>query len=108
MNTLRTPRRDRGLIEGMLRVLPAFAELSPAQRQSLVRHCWVLAAPRGEAIVRAGEHPQGIFAVAYGSVKLAMRNGGDDERVFALLAARQTFGEAPARSAAPRLMRRWR
>lgn len=96
MNPLRTPRRDRGLIEGVLRVLPAFADLFPAQLQSLVHHCWVLAAPRGEPIVRAGEHPPGILAVAYGSVKLAMRKGGDDERVFALLAARQTFGEAPA------------
>jgi CRP-like cAMP-binding protein len=96
MNVLRTPRRDRGLIEGMLRVLPAFADLAPAQLQGVVGHCWVLAAPRGERILRAGEHPPGILAVAYGCVKLALRNGGDHERVFALLAARHTFGEAPA------------
>ena len=93
---MRTPRRDRGLIEGTLRVLPAFADLAPAQLLGVVCHCWVLAAPRGERIVRAGEHPPGILAVAYGSVKLALRNGGDHERVFALLAARHTFVEAPA------------
>ncbi len=96
MNILRTPPRDRALIEGMLRVLPAFADLAPAQFQNVVRQCWVLAAARGERVVRAGEHPPGILAVAYGSVKLALRNGGDEERVFALLAARHTFGEAAA------------
>jgi hypothetical protein len=64
MNALRTPRRDRGLIEGVLRVLPAFTHLSPAQLQGLVRHCWVLAAPRGAPLVRAREQTPGILAVA--------------------------------------------
>src|SRR4051812_50227711 len=94
MNILGTPPRDRALIEGMLRVLPAFADLVPAQFQNVVRQCWVLAAARGERVVRAGEHPPGILAVAYGSVKLALRNGGGGGRVFALLAARPTFREA--------------
>lgn len=93
---MRTPRRDRGLIEGVLRNLPAFCELTPAQTQSLASHCWVLAAARGEPIVRAGARVPGLLAIAYGTVKLALRNGNANERVFALLAARHTFGEAAA------------
>jgi CRP/FNR family transcriptional regulator, dissimilatory nitrate respiration regulator len=34
--------------------------------------------------------------VAYGSVKLALRDGGGDSRVLRIVAARQTFGESAA------------
>jgi CRP/FNR family transcriptional regulator, dissimilatory nitrate respiration regulator len=88
--------RDRPLIEGVLANLPLFWGVTPAQRHSIAAGCWTVSAARGASLLQAGSRPPGVFAVAYGVVKLALRNGSASERLLRVVAARQTFGEASA------------
>jgi CRP-like cAMP-binding protein len=87
---------DYRLIEGVISCLPVFGGASRESLHAAARRCWTLPAPRGHTLVRAGTRPPGIFAVAYGSLKLSLRNGGAEERVLRLVSARHMFGEAPA------------
>src|SRR2546423_9766277 len=91
-----TAVRDRRLIEGVVANLPLFQGVAVGQLQALAARCWTLAGARGGAVAHAGTRLPGVFAVAYGCVKLALRNGGSEGRVLRLVAARQTFGEATA------------
>src|SRR5436190_10409266 len=86
----------RQLIEGVIANLPLFAGLPPPQLRSVAAQSWTMAGVRGEALVNAGARLPGVFAVAYGIVKLTLRNGGNEERLLRLVLARQTFGEASA------------
>jgi CRP-like cAMP-binding protein len=97
--TLATPAaapRDRRLIEGVVANLPLFSGVTPRNLEAIAGHCWAVTGVRGAALLQAGARLPGIYAVAYGSVKLALRNGGAEERVLRLVAARQTFGMASA------------
>jgi CRP/FNR family transcriptional activator FtrB len=87
---------DSRLIEGVVANLPLFAGVAPAQVRSVAAQSWTLRGARGAALLSAGTRLPGVFAVAYGSVKLSMKNGGNEERVLRLVAARQMFGEASA------------
>jgi len=84
------------LIQGLVPQLRIFWGLAPATLAPLMKQCSVLAAPRGTSLVRRGERLPGIFALAYGSVKLSLRGPAGEERVLQLVAPRQTFGEAKA------------
>jgi len=55
----------------------------------------------GDALVRRGEALPGLCALAAGSLKLSLSSGPHDERVLALVAAGESFGEAAALCAAP-------
>ena len=88
--------RDAPLIAGVLNNLPLFWGLPVPALQSLAAGSWTIGAPRGEALLRTGARLPGVFAVAYGTVKLTLRNGGSEERLLRLVAARQSFGEASA------------
>jgi CRP-like cAMP-binding protein len=94
--TLRFMSNDRQLIEGVVANLPLFWGLPPVQVRSIAAQCWTLGAARGASLLQAGARPPGVFALAYGSVKLVLRNAGGEERVLRLVAARQTFAEASA------------
>src|SRR5262249_46663350 len=87
---------ERPLIEGVVANLPLFWGVAPAQRQRLAAGCWSVSASRGASLLEAGSRPPGVFAVAYGSVKLALRHNGAGERVLRVVAARQTFAVASA------------
>jgi CRP-like cAMP-binding protein len=87
---------QRPIIDDVLAHLALFRGMAPAQARAIAATCWTMVVPRGESLVRTGAHPPGVFAVAYGSVKLTLRNGGAEERVLKLVAARQSFGEASA------------
>ena len=87
---------DSRLIEGVVANLPLFAGVAPAHVRSVAAQSWTLSGARGAALLPAGTRLPGVFAVAYGSVKLSMKNGGNEERVLRLVAARQMFGEASA------------
>ncbi|HZD19649.1 MAG TPA: Crp/Fnr family transcriptional regulator [Burkholderiales bacterium] len=87
---------ERRLIEGVVRNLPLFAGLAPGQLQSLAAACWTVEGARGSALVRTDQRLPGVCALAYGMVKLTLRNGGTEERLLRLVAARETFGEACA------------
>jgi len=87
---------DQKFIEGVIGNLRLFAKAAPAQVAALARGGWVLAARRGDLLARRGERLPGLFIVAYGLAKLAMRGRENGERVLRLVGAGQTFGEATA------------
>jgi len=87
---------DLRLVQGLVPRLRLFWELAPAVLLPLMKQCWVLAAPRGTRIVQRGAHLPGVFALAYGSVKLVLRGPDGEERVLQLVSPGQTFGEAKA------------
>jgi CRP-like cAMP-binding protein len=87
---------DRRLIEGVVANLPLFYGLPAAEVRSLSAQSWAMPTARGATVLHAGARAPGVFALAYGSVKLVLRNGGGEERVLRVVAARQTFGEAIA------------
>jgi CRP-like cAMP-binding protein len=70
--------------------------LAPLQAAALAAQCWTIEAKRTQPIAPKGERLPGVFAIAYGTVKLAFRQGADGQRVVRLAQAGQTFGEASA------------
>ena len=97
MTTL-PPRASRDLhfAEGVVSHLSLFSEISPSQLAALARHCWTLSARRGDTLVSPEDPLAGVYALAYGSVKLALRSAEHEERVLRLVSPGQTFGEAAA------------
>jgi CRP-like cAMP-binding protein len=87
---------DRRLIAGVLANLPMFWQVAPAELQALAQRCVATHVQRGALITATGAPMAGVYAVAYGSVKLALRNGGPAARVLRLVGPRETFGEAAA------------
>ena len=88
--------RDQGLAQGVIAHLGLFAGVPPAQTASLARQAWVVRVPRSEFVQRRQDRMPGLFALAYGSVKLALRGADGAERVIRLISAGQVFGEASA------------
>jgi CRP-like cAMP-binding protein len=91
-----TPRpKDQRFVAGVLGNVHLFAGVQPGDLTALARQSWVLEARRGEAISRHNERLPGLFIVAYGLVKLALRGSEQRERVWRIVTAGQCFG-APA------------
>lgn len=84
------------LIEGVVSNLKLFREASPRQIGDMGKHCWIVALRRGDAIAKRGAPVPGVFAIAYGSIKLVLRSQDNEERVLRLVGAGETFGEATA------------
>ncbi len=84
------------LIEGVVSNLKLFREASPRQVADMGKHCWIVALRRGDAIAKRGAPIPGLFAIAYGSIKLVLRSNDNEERVLRLVGAGETFGEATA------------
>jgi len=87
---------DQRFVEGVIGNLRLFAEAAPAHIASLARRSWVIPARRSDLLARRGERLPGLFIVAYGMAKLAMRGAETGERVLRVVGAGQTFGEATA------------
>jgi len=85
---------DRRLILGVLENTELLRGIAPAQAAALAAQCWALEGKRSQQIVTKGARLPGVFAVAYGTVKLALRQR--QERVMRLVQAGETFGEATA------------
>ncbi len=98
MNARATPRhlREQRLIEGVVVSLALFRGASPTQVAVVASQCRPLQVSRGELIAPINQRLPGIFAVAYGTVKLAIRHAEGEERVLRLVQAGQTFGESTA------------
>src|SRR2546425_570185 len=96
MTPTSTPKakRDLRFAEGVVSNLSLFAEISPSHLAAVARRCWTLSARRGDTLVSRNERLAGVYALAYGSVKLALRSADREERVLRLVGAGQTFGEA--------------
>lgn len=93
-----TPKamRDLRFAEGVVSNLSLFSGISPSQRAAVAKHCWTLSARRGATLVSRDKPLAGVYALAYGSVKLALRGTDNEERVLRLASPGQTFGEAAA------------
>jgi len=85
--------RER-LAAGVVAKLPLFQQVSRAHLDELVRHAKTLYYRRGQVVARRGDPAPGLFAVAYGMVKLVLRSPSGVERVLRLVGPGQTFGEA--------------
>ncbi len=84
------------LIEGVVSNLKLFKEASPRQIGDMGKHCWIVALRRGDSVAKRGAPIPGMFAVAYGSIKLVLRSQDNEERVLRLVGPGETFGEATA------------
>jgi CRP-like cAMP-binding protein len=93
---LQTKRRDQLLIEGVIANLELFRGASPSQLATVSSQCWTLLVRKFGAAMECNARPPGLFAVAYGTVKLALRTPNGPQRVLRLVSAGETFGEAAA------------
>ena len=96
--TRSTPRQswDRRLIHGVLANTELFRGIAPSQAAAVAGQCWTIEVKRAQQIVSKGGRVPGLFAVGYGTVKLALRQNTAAQRVVRLVQAGQTFGEATA------------
>lgn len=93
-----TPRQtwDRQFICGVLANTELLRGIAPLRAAAAAGQCWSIEAKRAQQVVSKGDRLPGIFAVAYGTVKLALRQGTVAQRVVRLVQAGQTFGESTA------------
>jgi len=99
-----TPTRqawDRRLIQGVLTNSDLLRGCPPGHAAAIAAQCWMIEAKRAEQIVVKGGRLPGVFAVAYGTVKIALRSGRNIERIVRLAQAAETFGEASAFTGRP-------
>lgn len=80
------------LIEGMIANLPLFRQAARAHLAQLAQTARPREVRRGETVCRRGEHLDGVFALAYGLVKLTFGRE-DEEKVLRLVGPGETFGE---------------
>ncbi|MDH4190034.1 MAG: Crp/Fnr family transcriptional regulator [Betaproteobacteria bacterium] len=91
-----TLQREPRLIEGVIGNLPMFRHLSGPLIARLAAESRSQHAPRGALICRRGESLPGLYAVAFGLVKLALHGSDGSERVVRLVGPGETFGNATA------------
>jgi CRP-like cAMP-binding protein len=80
------------LIEGMIANLPMFRQTARANLAQLAQTARPRELRRGETVCRRGERIDGVFALAYGLVKLTFGRD-DEEKVLRLVGPGETFGE---------------
>lgn len=88
--------RDPRLLEGVLSNVTLFRGIARRQLNDLAARSKALHYRRGVTICPQGQCQRGLFALAYGQVKLAFRGADGDERVFRVVGAADTFGLAVA------------
>lgn len=88
-------------MQGVIGHLPVFTGVPPEGVEAVARGSFIVDACRGDLIAPRGTRLAGVFAVAYGTVTLALGNGDSEKRVLRVLTAGQTFGEAYALVARP-------
>jgi CRP-like cAMP-binding protein len=93
---LQDERRDQRLIEGVVANLELFRGASPSQMAAVSSQCWTMLVRKFGSAMERNARPQGLFAIAYGTVKLALRTPNGEQRILRLVSAGQTFGEAAA------------
>lgn len=89
------PRNPR-LIEGMLANMQLFRDVAPRALADLAARSKALHFRRGMTVCSVNECPPGLYATAYGQVKLALRGRDGEERVLRIVGAASTFGLAVA------------
>jgi CRP-like cAMP-binding protein len=84
------------LIEGVVANLPMFKQATRAHLADVTRSARAVHAPRGAVICRRNDPMPGLYAVAFGLVKLALGEEPGEEKVLRLVGPGETFGEAVA------------
>jgi len=87
---------DGGFIRGVLANTGLLRGASAQAIAMIAAQCWSLEVRRLQLIVSKGSRLPGIYALAYGKVKLTLRQQTGAQRVIALIQAGETFGEAEA------------
>lgn len=87
--------RTRNLLAGIVTNLPLFRHATAQHLDELARYARAQHVHRGDPIYHRGDHLHGLFAVAFGLVKLSLRPGDGVEKVYRLVKAGETFGEPP-------------
>lgn len=88
--------RDPRLLERVLSNVTLFRGVGQRQLSDLAARSKALHYRRGATICPQGQCQPGLFALAYGQVKLAFRGADGDQRVFRVVGAADTFGLAVA------------
>jgi CRP/FNR family transcriptional regulator, dissimilatory nitrate respiration regulator len=88
--------RDPRLLEGVLSNVSLFRGMAQRQLSEMAARSKVLHFRRGTTICAQGQCCQGVYALAYGQVKLAFRGQDGDERVLRVVGSGDTFGLAVA------------
>jgi hypothetical protein len=99
--------RER-LAAGVIAKLPLFQQASRAHLDEVLRHAKTLYFRRGQVIARRGEPVPGLYAVAYGMVKLVLRADTGAERVLRLWARRRPSAKWCCSCSGPCRSRPWR
>ena len=89
-----TAPQSASIVLGLISNLPMFKQATRPHLAELARHARTEHARRGSAILRRGERLHGLYAVAYGMVKIELRGDAGEEKVLRLVGAGETFGEA--------------
>jgi CRP-like cAMP-binding protein len=87
-------KQDSRLIDGLLGNLRLFQQVQPRHVARVAALSSTQRVRRGTVLYRKDERLPGVIAVAYGSLKLALRRSGGDEKVLRFLGPNDTFGEA--------------
>jgi CRP-like cAMP-binding protein len=87
--------RDPRLLEGVLSNVPLFRGVAQRQLAELGGRAKAIQFRRGATVCARGCCLAGLYAIAYGQVKLAFRSEGE-ERVTRIAGAVETFGLAAA------------
>jgi len=96
-----TRRVSRNPCARVARGLALFRGVNERRIGTATREARLVRLSSGEALVRRGGPLPGLCALASGSLKLSVSPRPRDERVLALVAAGESFGEAAALRAAP-------
>jgi CRP/FNR family transcriptional regulator, dissimilatory nitrate respiration regulator len=95
MGIVAIPRTAQNLLRGVIANLPLFRRCTPQHLSEIALHARAHHVRKGAVIYRRGEHLRGLFAVAFGMVKLALRGDNGTEKVLRLVGPGETFGEPP-------------
>ena len=95
------PPRDAALMQGVLANMRMLSGMEAGALQALLKRCWTMQVKRNGLVAPREKRLPGVFAIAYGSVKLCLRAANGEERVVRLLAGGQSFGESTALMGAP-------
>ena len=87
--------RDPRLLEGVLSNVALFRGVAQRQVADLAARAKPIHFRRGATVCAQGSHLPGLYAIAYGQVKLAFRGEGE-ERVTHIAGSVETFGLAAA------------
>lgn len=88
--------RDPRHIEGMLSRVPLFRGVTQRGLAELAARSRALHFRRGSIVCAVNQCPPGLYTIAYGQVKLALRGGDGEERVLRIAGPATNFGLAVA------------